>query len=166
MIYMFNLYMCTNMNTTVQPSKTIVTMILNLCFYLVLSALCVYLSYLVKKKGCIEKLSINHHSKAPRYTMWVWEVLYESRHRLRSIDSGDLVFVLMKHVFRVIIWLPTVLLFGPLFAFALFMDHFTFYVNLPRLPREYDATKNYPVLKTPDGMLIQLGVGAAQENAG
>ncbi len=141
-------------------------MILNLCYYLVLSALCVYLSYLTKKKGRIVKLSRNCHSKVPRYTMWVWEVLYESRHRSRSIDNGDIVFVLMKHVFRGIIWLPTVLLFGPLFALALLMDHFTFYVNLPRLPREYDATKDYPVLKTPDGTPIPLGVGAAQETTG
>ncbi len=138
-------------------------MILNLCYYLVLSALCVYFSYLAKKKGRIKKFSNSHHSKVPRYTMWVWEVLYESRHRSRSIDNGDIVFVLMKHVFRVIIWLPTVLLFGPLFALALFMDHFTFYVNLPRLPREYDATRNYPVLRTSEGIPIPLDAGAAQE---
>jgi hypothetical protein len=122
---------------------------MNIILYLVVSAAFIYVSYTVKKKGSISKLG-GMHSKSPRYTAWIWSVLYGSRHSVREIDEGDIIFVAMKHIFRVFILIP-VLFLGPLFFLGVFLDHLTFYVTFPRIRRNYDAMKEYAPLTSSFG---------------
>lgn len=125
---------------------------MNIISYLVISAVCIYISYTVKKKDMIFKLG-RKYAKNPYYTVWIWNVLYDSRHSVRGIDEGDIIFVGMKHAFRVVIWIP-VLFLGPLFFLGVFLDYLTFYVTFPRIRRDYDAMREYPPLTSSSGAPI------------
>lgn len=81
-------------------------------------------------------------NKPPHYTQWVWSLFYDDKDKSRSPDSGDVIYLIFKHLFRLwsclsIVW------YAPLMLLALIVDYTSLYFVFPRLPREYDATKDW-----------------------